>query len=155
MTFARVNVILYFPMGTYMQQAKDVERFWYLVDARDKILGRFAVGVARLLTGKYKPTYTPNVDGGDHVVVINAKDIKVTGKKLEDKIYQKYSGYPSGKKEINLGSLLEKSPEEVLKLAVRRMLPKNKLATQMFKRLRVYAADTHPHQAQKIIVKKD
>ena len=142
-------------MDTYIQQLKDVTRVWHLVDAKDKILGRLAVNVARLLSGKYKPTYTPNVDSGDYVVVINAKNIKVTGKKLENKIYSKYSGYPSGRKQMTLGTFLEKRPEEVIRLAVRRMLPKNKLAFGMFKRLKVYADGKHPHQAQKIIEKKD
>ncbi|MFH1201918.1 MAG: 50S ribosomal protein L13 [Candidatus Omnitrophota bacterium] len=139
---------------TYMQNVKDVKRTWYLMDAKDKVLGRFAVSVAKLLHGKEKTTFTPHVDGGDYVVVINAKEIRVTGKKLHDKIYSRYSGYPSGRREMNLETLLKKRPEQVIRLAVSRMLPKNKLAKKMMRRLKVYAENKHPHQVQNIMLKK-
>lgn len=127
---------------------KKMERNWYLVDAENKILGRLATRVATLLSGKGKTDYEPNVDHGDFVVVINAARVKVTGKKLDEKLYRKYSGYPGGLKEMSLRELLEKKPEKVVEFAVRGMLPKNRLAHRMFLKLKVYPGAEHPHAAQ-------
>ncbi|MBD3264528.1 MAG: 50S ribosomal protein L13 [Candidatus Omnitrophica bacterium] len=125
------------------------ESRWFVIDAKDKILGKVAVRVAWILQGKTKATYTPNFLCGDRVVIINARHVKVTGKKIEEKIYNKYSGYPGGRKEISLGELLKKNPSKVLYLAVKGMLPKNKLGTKMLKSLRIYPDGQHDHQAQK------
>ncbi|MBU0639297.1 MAG: 50S ribosomal protein L13 [Planctomycetes bacterium] len=134
---------------SYLAKAEDVEHKWFVVDATDQVLGRLAVRIATVLMGKHKPTYTPHVDTGDYVVVLNAGHVKITGtRKPEQKVYQRYSGYPGGQKEITLKRMLELHPERVLQEAVRRMLPKNKLARQMLKKLKLYATDHHPHQAQ-------
>ncbi|MEO2083629.1 MAG: 50S ribosomal protein L13 [Desulfurobacteriaceae bacterium] len=135
-------------MKTFMQRKEDVKRDWYLVDATGKTLGRLASEIAKILIGKHKPTYTPHVDGGDFVVVINAEKIHVTGKKLDRKIYYKHTGYMGHLKETKLRDMLQKKPEEVIRLAVRGMLPKNKLRDRRMKRLKVYAGDKHPHEAQ-------
>ena len=127
----------------------EVKRKWYLIDAEGKILGRLASKIAEILMGKNKPTYTPNVDTGDFVIVINAEKVKVTGKKLLDKVYYKHSGYLGGLKKETLFSLLNRKPEFVIKHAVKGMLPKNKLARRMIKKLKVYRGPQHPHQAQK------
>jgi len=124
-------------------------RRWYLFDARDKVLGRFATRVARILTGKNKPDYLPYVDGGDFVVVINAKKVRVTGKKLEQKFYYSHSGYPGGFKRRSLKEMLAHQPEQVVYRAVKRMLPKNRLGTRMLHRLKVYPETVHPHSAQR------
>ncbi len=126
-----------------------VDRKWWLIDAKDKILGRLASQIAVLLMGKHKPTYTPHIDSGDFVVVVNADKIKVTGKKMTDKIYYWHSGYPGGLKQRTLKQMLEKNPTRVLYLAVKRMLPKNKLQAKRLKRLKIYASEDHPHHAQK------
>lgn len=135
-------------MKTFMLRKEDVQREWYLVDATGKTLGRLASEIAKILMGKHKPTYTPHVDGGDFVVVINAEKIHATGKKLDKKIYYKHTGYPGGLKETTLREMLQKKPEEVIRLAVRGMLPKNKLRDRRMKRLKVYAGPEHPHAAQ-------
>ncbi len=135
-------------MKTFMQRKEDVQREWYLVDATGKTLGRLASEIAKILMGKHKPTYTPHVDGGDFVVVINAEKIHATGKKLNQKIYYRHTGYPGGLKETTLREMLQKKPEEVIRLAVRGMLPKNKLRDRRMKRLKVYAGPGHPHKAQ-------
>jgi large subunit ribosomal protein L13 len=135
-------------MRTYMQKKEEVQRDWYLVDATGKTLGRLASEIAKLLMGKHKPTYTPHVDGGDFVVVVNAEKIHVTGKKLDKKIYYKHTLYPGGLKETPLRKMLQEKPEEVIRLAVRGMLPKNKLRDRRMKRLKVYAGPEHPHKAQ-------
>ena len=135
-------------MKTFMQRKEDVQREWYLVDATGKTLGRLASEIAKILMGKHKPTYTPHVDGGDFVVVVNAEKIHATGKKLNQKIYYRHTGYPGGLKEITLREMLQKKPEEVIRLAVRGMLPKNKLRDRRMKRLKVYAGPEHPHKAQ-------
>lgn len=132
----------------YLAKTGEVDRDWYVVDATDKVLGRLAARIAIVLMGKHKPTYTPHVDTGDFVIVLNAGAIKVTGNKKDAVVYQRYSGYPSGQKNILMRDMLERYPERVLEEAVRRMLPKNKLATSMFKKLKVYAGSEHPHQAQ-------
>jgi len=134
---------------TYMAKAEAVERKWYVVDAKDMTLGRLSSEVAKVLRGKHKPTYTPHIDTGDFVIVINAKDIKVTGKKLDQKLYRHYTGYAGGLKEISLRDLLENKPEKVIYEAVRGMLPKNRLGRKMLKKLRVYSGPEHKHEAQK------
>lgn len=136
-------------MKTYMATKETVERKWYVIDATDKTLGRLASQIAAILRGKHKPTYTPHVDTGDHVIVINAEKIKLTGNKLHDKKYYRHSGYPGGLKVRTAADLLNSSrPERVLKLAVRGMLPHNRLGRKMFKKLKVYAGNEHPHSAQ-------
>ncbi len=137
---------------TYMAKPADLTRQCYLIDAKDKILGRLATRIATLLCGKHKAVYTPNVDTGDTVVVINAGKIRVTGGKLKKKEYQRYSGYPSGQKRVSLETLLGNKPETVIRLAVSRMMPKGRLGDKMQKKLKVYAGEKHPHQAQKPIV---
>lgn len=133
---------------TFSQRPEDVQREWLLVDAEGKTLGRLASEIANILRGKHKPTFTPHVDGGDFVVVINADKIRVTGDRLDSKKYYRHSGYMGGLKEISLRRMLETHPERVLELAVRGMLPKNRLGRKMFKKLKVYASPTHPHAAQ-------
>jgi large subunit ribosomal protein L13 len=136
-------------MRTYQATAQDRERGWFVVDAEGKTLGRLATQIADALRGKRKPTYTPHVDVGDFVIVVNAEKIVVTGKKLEDKRYWRHSGYPGGIRFQTLGSLLEKRPEEAIRRAVKGMLPRNRLARQQLRKLKVYAGPEHPHQAQK------
>jgi large subunit ribosomal protein L13 len=126
-----------------------VDHKWYLVDADEKILGRLAVRVAEILMGKTKPIYTPNVDTGDFVIVVNAEKIKVSGKKAETKEYQRYSGFPGGQRTISYAAMMAKKPERVIEMAVRRMLPKSKLGHQMLKKLKVVRGPEHDHAAQK------
>lgn len=133
---------------TYMAKGKDIERKWYIIDASGIPLGRLASEIAIILRGKHKPTFTPHVDTGDHVIVINAGDVALTGKKRDDKYYYRYSGYPGGLKKTPYGELLEKKPERAVYLAVKRMLPSNRLGRAMLKKLKVYAGSEHPHQAQ-------
>lgn len=135
-------------MKTVMTRKEDVVRKWYEVDAEGQILGRLSSKIAIKLMGKDKPEYTPHVDTGDNIIVINAEKIAVTGKKMKDKKYYRHSGYPGGLKERNLQELLDKKPEEAVKLAVKRMLPKNRLGRAMMQKLKVYAGTEHPHQAQ-------
>ncbi len=134
---------------TYIAKAADVERKWYVVDAADKTLGRLASEIATILRGKNKPTFTPNVDTGDYIIVENAEKIAVTGKKLDQKVYTHHSGYIGGLKTITLKKMLETKPEEVVKHAVKGMLPKNALGRKMFSKLHVYAGPEHDHAAQK------
>lgn len=134
-------------MKTTLPRA-DMKKTWYLVDAKDKITGRLAVRIAMILMGKHKPTYTAFFDTGDFVVVINAEKVKFTGKKMEQKTYAQFSGYPGGLKDIPLPVMLAKKPEEVIRLAVKRMLPKTTLGKQMIDKLKVYAGPNHPHSAQ-------
>lgn len=130
-------------------KASDVERKWYVADAEGKVLGRFASEVARMLRGKHKPIYTPHIDTGDHVVIVNAGKIRVTGNnKLEDKVYTSYSGYPGGLKTRSLKRLLETRPEFVLEHAIKGMLPRNRLGRKMMKKVRIYVGAEHPHQSQ-------
>jgi len=136
-------------MRTYQATSQDRERVWYVVDAENKTLGRLATQIADVLRGKRKPTYTPHVDVGDFVVVVNAEKVAVTGKKLEDKRYWRHSGYPGGIRSRTLGEMLEKRPEEVIRKAVKGMLPRNRLARAQLRKLKVYAGSEHPHQAQK------
>ncbi|OMH41421.1 50S ribosomal protein L13 [Desulfurobacterium indicum] len=135
-------------MKTFMQKKEEVKRDWYVVDATGKTLGRLASEIAKILIGKHKPTYTPHVDGGDFVVVVNAEKIYASGKKLNQKIYYKHTGYFGHLKEKTLKDMLKEKPEEVIKIAVRGMLPKNKLRDKRMKRLKVYAGPNHPHAAQ-------
>jgi large subunit ribosomal protein L13 len=136
-------------MKTYQATAQDRERGWYFVDAEGKTLGRLATQIANVLRGKHKPTYTPHVDVGDFVIVVNAEKVAVTGNKRETKLYWRHSGYPGGIRSRTLGDLLEKRPEEVIRKAVKGMLPRNRLARQQLRKLKVYAGPEHPHQAQK------
>jgi large subunit ribosomal protein L13 len=135
-------------MKTYSAKESDVKKDWYLVDAKGKILGRIASEIAKRLRGKHKPIYTPHVDTGDFVVVINAGRIRLTGKKLTDKIYYRHSGYPGGIKSIAAGKMLKEKPERLIHLAVRGMLPKNSLGRRMLKKLKVYRGEEHPHSSQ-------
>jgi large subunit ribosomal protein L13 len=133
---------------TYIPKANEISQNWLLVDANDQTLGRIAARVASLILGKHKPTFTPGVDGGDFVVVINAERVRVTGKKMEDKVYSHHSGYPGGLKSITLRQQLEKHPDRVLRAAVWGMLPHNKVGRRLIKRLKIYAGPNHPHAAQ-------
>ena len=136
-------------MKTFMASPSTIERKWYVVDAADQTLGRLTSQVAAILRGKNKPTFTPNVDTGDYVIVINAEKIKVTGKKLDQKIYYSHSDYVGGMKETTLREMMNKKPEKVIELAVKGMLPKGPLGRQMIKKLHVYAGAEHGHEAQK------
>ncbi|WP_291320942.1 50S ribosomal protein L13 [Desulfonatronospira sp.] len=135
-------------MKTYSPKPEDIKRNWYVVDARDRILGRLATRIATKLRGKDKPEFAPHMDTGDFVVVVNAEQIKVTGDKLKQKKYYYHTGYPGGIKETSLDRMLQKKPEEVIKKAVGRMLPKNKLGRKLLKKLKVYSGPEHPHTAQ-------
>ncbi len=135
-------------MKTYSQKQSEVKREWWLIDASTMPLGKLAVVIADKLMGKSKVTYTPHIDNGDYVVVINAKEVKVTGNKMVDKKYYRHSGYPGGLKELKLEEVLEKDPARVVTSAVKGMLPKNKLAAERLKRLRVFAGAEHAHTAQ-------
>lgn len=136
-------------MKTYMQRKEDVDRKWYVIDAEGKTLGRLATGIATILRGKHKPTYTPHVDGGDYVIVINANKVNLTGNKLNDKIYYNHSRYTGGLRERTAKEMIEKYPVEMIERAVKGMLPKGRLGRQMYKKLFVYAEGDHPHSAQK------
>ncbi len=135
-------------MKTYSAKAEEIERKWYIVDATDQTLGRLASEIATILRGKHKTLFTPHVDCGDFVIVINANKIHVTGKKLDDMVYYRHSGYPGGLKAMTLRERLKKYPERVIEDAVRRMLPKNILGRRVLKKLKVYAGSEHPHGAQ-------
>ena len=136
-------------MSSFIAKPAEIERKWYVVDAEGKTLGRLATEVAMVLRGKNKPIYTPHVDCGDYVIVINAEKVVVTGKKRTNKIYKKHTGYPGGLREITFDKLQQKKPEEIIRHAVKGMLPDGKLGRQMFKKLKVYAGAEHPHTAQK------
>jgi large subunit ribosomal protein L13 len=135
-------------MKTYSTKAKDIKREWWVIDAADKTLGRVATEAASLLMGKHKPLYAPYIDTGDYVVVVNAAKVKVTGKKAEQKIYYRYSGYPGGLKSPSFKEVFSQDPARVIELAVKGMLPHNNLGRAMFKKLKVYPGNEHPHQAQ-------
>lgn len=136
-------------MKTYVPKAGEVVQTWYVVDATGQNLGRLASDIARVLRGKHKPTFTPNDDVGDFVIVINAAKIAVTGKKMTDKMYYRHSGYPGGLSQFSLENVLERHPERVLEKAVRGMLPHNRLGEDMYRKLKVYAGADHPHAAQR------
>ena len=135
-------------MKTYSAKAESVERDWYIVDAADKTLGRLATEVASRLRGKHKPEYTPHVDTGDYIVIINAEKVTVTGNKATKKIYYSHTGYPGGIKDITFEKLMEKAPERALQSAVKGMLPKGPLGREMFRKLKIYVGSEHPHTAQ-------
>jgi large subunit ribosomal protein L13 len=135
-------------MKTFMAKAHEVQRKWYIVDAEGKPLGRLASEVAKILRGKHKPDFTPHVDTGDHVIVLNADKVVLTGKKLDQKMYRHHSLYPGGLKEIKYRVFMEKKPEKAVEIAVKGMLPKNSLGRAMFKKLKVYQGTEHPHEAQ-------
>jgi len=135
-------------MKSYSPKAKDIEREWWVIDATDKTLGRMVTQVASLLMGKHKPIYAPHIDTGDYVVVINAAKVKVTGKKAKQKFYYRHSGYPGGLKSQSFEELFSKDPVRVIELAAKGMLPHNSLGRAMFKKLKVYPGNEHPHQAQ-------
>ncbi|MGB9738396.1 MAG: 50S ribosomal protein L13 [Chloroflexus aggregans] len=135
-------------MKTYHQKPSEVQRDWYVIDASGKVLGRLATQISTLLRGKHKPTFTPSIDGGDFVIVVNAEKIVLTGRKPEQKIYYRHSGYPGGLKEIPYKVMLAKHPERILRLAVKRMLPKNRMGRRLLSKLRIYAGPNHPHAAQ-------
>ena len=134
---------------TYYPKDTEIERQWVIIDANDQNLGRLATRIATILIGKHKPNFTPGVDVGDHVVVVNCERIQVTGKKMDDKMYYRHSGYPGGLKEINLRDLLAKNPERVINRAVWGMVPHNKYGRRIMKKLKIYAGPNHPHEAQK------
>jgi large subunit ribosomal protein L13 len=135
-------------MSTQVVKQSDIKRSWFVVDLEGKVLGRAATEIARVLRGKHKPVYTPSVDAGDFVIVLNADKVRLTGNKMADKMYYHHTGYPGGIRSINAEKLLTKKPEDLIKKAVKGMLPKNKLGRQMIKKLKVYAGGDHPHAAQ-------
>jgi len=135
-------------MKTYSTKPRDIERQWHVVDASGQILGRLASQVAKLLMGKHRSVYSTHLDTGDYVIVINAARVRVTGRKMKDKVYFRHSGYPGGLKSITLEEMLQKHPVRVIEHAVKGMLPHNRLGRAMFKKLKVYSGETHPHQGQ-------
>lgn len=136
-------------MKTYQAKKEDLDHKWYLVNADGKVLGRLSTELAKILKGKNKPTYTPHMDTGDFVVVVNAEKVTLTGKKMKDKIYYHHTGYPGGIKEMNAEKLLAKKPTEMIRIAVKGMLPKNSLGRQMIRKLKIYPGPNHPHEAQR------
>ncbi|HCO18098.1 50S ribosomal protein L13 [Gudongella oleilytica] len=136
-------------MKSYMAKANEIERKWYIIDAENKVLGRLATEIATILRGKNKPIYTPYVDTGDFVIVINADKVKLTGKKLDQKNYTYHTGYPGGLRQIPYRNLIVKNPEKIIELAVKGMLPKNSLGRSMYRKLKVYRGTEHGHEAQK------
>lgn len=141
-------------MKTSLLKKEEVKRSYFLIDATDKVLGRLATRIAAILSGKYKPDFTPYIDSGDLVIVINADKIKITGRKLQQKVYTRYSGYPDGLSIEKLESLIKRKPQDVIRFAVKGMLPKNKFQKDRISRLKAYVGDKHPHQAQKPVVIK-
>jgi large subunit ribosomal protein L13 len=138
-------------MKTFSAKPQTVERDWFIIDAENKVLGRLATEIARRLRGKHKSVYTPHVDTGDYIIVINVEKLRVTGRKTTDKVYYHHTGYPGGLKKINFADLMQKKPEEVLNLAVKGMLPKGPLGRAMFRKLKVYVGTEHKHTAQQPI----
>ena len=134
---------------TYTAKANEIERKWYIIDASNKPLGRVAAEAAKLLRGKHKPTFTPNVDTGDHVIILNCKDVILTGKKLDQKIYRHHTGYIGNMKEISARNMMDKNPEKAMMLAIKGMLPKNYIKKKMLTKVRIYAGNEHENQAQK------
>jgi large subunit ribosomal protein L13 len=135
-------------MKTYTVKAGEIERRWYVVDAKDQVLGRLASSIATILRGKHKPTYSPHLDVGDFVIVVNAKDVRLTGKKASQKTYFRHSGYMGGDRQIPFRRMRERHPDRIIRLAVKGMLPKNTLGRAMLRKLKVYAGPEHPHEAQ-------
>lgn len=140
---------------TYLAKKGDIKRIWYIADATDKTLGRLAVEAAKVLRGKHRPQFTHNIDCGDNVIIINAAKVRVTGRKLAQKVYRRYSGYPAGLREVYLEDMLKKAPTQVIKLAVSRMLPGGPLGRDLIKKLKVYAQDKHPYASIKPIALPD
>ena len=136
-------------MNTPIPSGKDFQRSWFVLDAQDVVLGRLATKAAMMLMGKHKPTYTPFLDTGDHVVIVNAEKVRLTGSKEDQKLYRTHSGYPGGLKEVQARKMRQRRPERMLELAIQGMLPKSKLGKTMYRKLNVYAGPKHPHQAQK------
>ncbi len=136
---------------TKSAKKEEIQRQWYVIDATDQVLGRLASKVAKILRGKHKPIFTPHVDTGDNVIIINAEKVRLTGKKLTDKVYVRHTGYPGGQRTTTPKEVLQKHPERLIEMAVKGMLPKNRLGRQMFKKLHVYVGPEHPHQGQKPI----
>ena len=137
-------------MKTYVAKEQEISKKWYLVDAKDRVLGRLATQIAMRLRGKHKPIFTPHADTGDFIVVINANKVALTGRKWDKKIYYRHTGYTGGLKEITAKKLLEKKPEDILRFAVRGMLPKNSLGRRQMKKLKIYSGSEHPHEAQQL-----
>jgi len=137
-------------MKTYVAKEQEISKKWYLVDAKDRVLGRLATQIATRLRGKHKPVFTPHADTGDFIVVINANKVTLTGRKWDKKFYYRHTGYTGGLKEISAKKLLEKKPEDILRFAVRGMLPKNSLGRRQLKKLKIYSGSEHPHQAQQL-----
>ena len=137
-------------MKTYVAKEQEISKKWYLVDAKDRVLGRLATQIAMRLRGKHKPVFTPHADTGDFIVVINANKVMLTGRKWDKKVYYRHTGYIGGLKEISAKKLLEKKPEDILRFAVRGMLPKNSLGRRQLKKLKIYSGSEHPHQAQQL-----
>ncbi|RUM87463.1 MAG: 50S ribosomal protein L13 [Thermodesulfatator sp.] len=135
-------------MKTPLPKVNEIQKKWFVVDASGKVLGRLATQLATRLRGKHRPDFTPHLDTGDFIIVINAEKVKLTGNKMDQKMYHRHSGYLGGLKSVNARTMLEKKPEDVIRLAVKRMMPKNKLARQQMKKLKIYAGTEHPHQAQ-------
>ena len=135
-------------MKTFMAKKEEIEKKWYIVDASDKIVGRLATKIATILRGKHKPSFTPHVDTGDFVIVVNAEKVKFTGNKLDQKKYYKHTGYMGGIKETTAKDMIQKKPEEIIRHAVKGMLPKNRLGRKLLKKLKIYRGEEHPHQAQ-------
>ncbi len=135
-------------MKTFSAKKEDIKPKWHMIDANGEILGRLAVTVAKVIRGKHKPTFTPHVDTGDFVIIINAHKVRLTGKKMKDKMYYRHTGYPGGIRSISAEKLLQKKPEEVLRKAIRGMLPKNSLGRHILKKAKIYASADHPHSAQ-------
>jgi large subunit ribosomal protein L13 len=136
-------------MKTYQAKKEELDHKWYLVNAEGKVLGRLSTELAKILKGKNKPTYTPHLDTGDFVIVVNAGKVTLTGKKMKDKIYYRHTGYPGGIKEMNAEKLLAKKPTEMIRMAVKGMLPKTSLGRHMLRKLKIYAGPNHPHESQK------
>ncbi|MCX5715141.1 MAG: 50S ribosomal protein L13 [Candidatus Omnitrophica bacterium] len=134
---------------TYLPKKEEIKRSWYLIDAKDKILGRLATKAATILRGKHKVIFTPHMDTGDGVIIINAAKVRFTGRKLKQKVYRRYSGYPGGLREVTLEDMLRRKPTTVVRLAVQRMLPRGSLGDDVIKKLKIYAGDVHPHKGQK------
>src|SRR4051794_29209652 len=136
------------PMSTFMAKTGELPQRWHLIDATDKVVGRIAVAIANILRGKHRPEYTPHLDTGDFVIVVNAEKVRFTGKKLETKKYHWYTGYPGGLKEVSAKDLIKKHPDRILREAVKRMVPRNRLGRRQMTKLKIYAGPTHDHQAQ-------
>jgi large subunit ribosomal protein L13 len=135
-------------MKTYSQKASEIQRNWYVIDASGQVLGRLATQIASILRGKHKPTFTPSMDGGDFVIVVNAEKVKITGRKAYQKVYYRHTGYPGGLRETSYRDMQTKHPDRIIRFAVKGMLPKNRLGRQQLSKLRIYRGPVHPHEAQ-------